>query len=409
MISTILTPKSLPFRVPLCYDTVYYVESPDNEPLNQAMRQLAAAGQPLFEDTEMQPFPFKLMCLSQEELAVDRLSANLAGKFEPELVADTIDNLRECLQADKGGTLTARCLPKFSGEVRLDDRAVCISEDFRTIGPEDAEENAQIFARLVANENFRRLAGVSYSRFREAKEEEERPRYLNEMEEETYSPSSYSSSDMTLRFMEAPVDPREVVRELQENLAIISDSITENTNANDIFEGMEKKMERLKHEGKLASMRKLEVDGTNIKFVLSEEEKAKVVFGRGSVAKTLYIFFLRLIQRAAKEHSDPIYVSKPGLEAYKDELLDLYIRISDKYKTTLNDIASWWDPSSNDFATALSSIRKFFKQELNVEAIKDKYKKCYSIEVMGRDKFNSDVYGIQLDPSDFDLGKFNYR
>ena len=135
-----MSPTSLSFPVPLAFDTVYFVESPDNEPLNQAMRQIEQSHRPLLENAEVQPFPFRLLCLTREELAADRLRARFAGLFAPELVDGTIDALRECLQADTGGTLTARCLPRFSGDVRVEDRAVCIAEDFGKTSPEEALE-----------------------------------------------------------------------------------------------------------------------------------------------------------------------------------------------------------------------------------------------------------------------------
>jgi len=389
-----IMPTSLPFPVPLAFDTVYYVESPDNEPLNQAMRQIAAAGQPLFANSEMQPFPFKLLCLSQDELAADRLRSELSDEFDPELVAEAIGNLRECLHADTGGILTARCLPKFEDHVRVDDRAVCSIEDFGSTSPGEALEKVKAFAREVAEENFQRLSDKSYYSFLRDKEEYGRPQ-------------RHFGGGMG--FIIVPTDPKEIIQRMQDRLAEISDTIDESTNADDIIGLLEADLERWKHKGKMDKICKLQVDGKNIRLVISEERTAEVVFGRGGVAKTLYVFFLRLIERAEKEHSGPIYVSKPGLEAYKDELLDLYIRISGKYESRVNDIASWWDPSSNDYANALYTIRKFFKQEFDVKALKSKYNKCYSIEKMGRDEFNSDVYGIQLDPSDFDLGKLSYN
>lgn len=170
-----MSPISLSFPVPLAFDTVYFVDSPDNEPLNQTMRQIEQSHRLLFDNAEVQPFPLRLLCLTREELAADRLRARFAGLFAPELVNNTIDALRECLQADTGGTLTARCLPRFSGDVRVEDRAVCIAENFGKTSPEEALETAQLFARDVANENFYRMAGTSYYNFIMAKKEYVRP------------------------------------------------------------------------------------------------------------------------------------------------------------------------------------------------------------------------------------------
>ncbi len=64
-----MSPTSLSFPVPLAFDTVYFVDSPDNESLNQAMRQIEQSHRLLFDNADVQPFPFKLLCLTREELA----------------------------------------------------------------------------------------------------------------------------------------------------------------------------------------------------------------------------------------------------------------------------------------------------------------------------------------------------
>ena len=380
-----MSPTSLSFPVPLAFDTVYFVESPDNEPLNQAMRQIEQSHRPLLENAEVQPFPFRLLCLTREELAADRLRARFAGLFAPELVDGTIDALRECLQADTGGTLTARCLPRFS--------AVCIAEDFGKTSPEEALETAQLFARDVANENFYRMAGTSYYNFIMAKKEYGRPQQYSGWGE--------------IAFITVPPDPKKIIQKLQKHLTDLNDSITAQTNANDIYSALESEMQRQKDECKVATPFKLKVEEEKIYVILSENECHEVVFGRRGVAKALYVFFLRQIERAKMDHTDPIYISKQELESYKEELLEIYQRI--KYSAKVKNIESWWDPSYNDFDNALSSIRKFFNTEFDTDTIKDKYGKCYSVEIMGKDRYGNPRYGINLDIDDFDLGKFSRR
>ena len=389
-----IKPTPFPFPISLAFDTVYYVESPDNEPLNEAMRQIAAVGRPLFENAEMQPFPFKLQCLTREELAADRLSSDLAGKFDPELVAETIGDLRECLHADTGGTLTARCLPKFKGHVRVDDHAVCTFEEFGSTSPEEALENVRAFARAVAEENFHRLSNETYYSYQRAKEEYGRPQ---------------RHSSVGMEFIIVPPDPKEIIEEMQKHLKTINDSINEQTNIDEIIDSVETELKRLKNKGKMDTPFKLKVENEKIYVILSESVRHEILFDRRDVAKTLYIFFLRQIERAEKEHTKLIYVSKPGLESYKEELLEIYQRIGGKYSATVKDIKSWWDPSYNDFANALSSIRKYFKREFDTTALKKNHHKCYSIELMGEDSRGKDGYGIALDTTDFDLGRLSYK
>ena len=391
-----MTLSSFPFPIPLAYDTVYYVESADNEPLNQAMRQLAAARQPLFENAEMQPFPFKLLCLTQEELAADHLSSRLADKFEPALVADTIADLRECLHADIGGTLTARCLPKFDYDGNPDnDNAVCTSTEFGSTRPERALATATSFAREVAEKNFQRLAGISYSRFQDAKEEARRPRRM--------SPGSGM-----LGFITVPTDPQEIINKMHKRLTKISRDINNHSNISSVFEAMEKEFKTLKNSYKRNQVYKLYIDDDfNIWIDTQEEMPLKVKFSRGDKPKSLYIFYLQQICIAAKNHAKPIYISPDQLEKHQKELFHIYKKICSRCCTP-RDIESLWDSDRNDFDTALGSIRRFFDQEFDVKAIYSQYHKRYSVELMCNDVFGR-YYGIELDAEDIDLGPFKIQ
>ena len=369
-----MTSSSFPFPIPLAYDTLYYVESLDNEPLNQAMRQIAAAGQPLFENAEMQPFPFKLQCLTQEELAADRLSARLIGDFDPDLVADTIADLRECLCADTGGTLTARCLPKFDYDGNPnDDNAVCSSTEFGST---------------------RRLAGITYYRFQEAKEE-------------ANSPSRISPGPRMLGFIIAPTNPQEIVDKMHKRLKKISRDIN-NHNISSVFEAMETEIETLKNSYKRKNVYKLYIDNNfNIWIDTQEQMPLKVKFSRGDKAKALYIFYLQQIHIAAKNHAKPIYISPNQLENFKKELFSIYKKICSRCCTP-RDIEMFWDSDCNVFDTSLGSIRRFFGQEFDVKEVYSKYHKRYSVELIHNDVFGR-YYGIELDADDIDLGPFKIQ
>lgn len=391
--------SSFPFPIPLAYDTLYYVESTDNEPLNQAMRQIAAAGQPLFENAEMQPFPFKLQCLTQEELAADRLSARLIGDFDPDLVADTIADLRECLHADTGGTLTARCLPKFDYDGNPnDDNAVCTSTEFGSTRPEEALTTARSFAREVAKNNFERLAGITYYRFQEAKEEAQRP-----------GPRRMSPGPRMLGFITVRTDPQEIINKMHKRLSKISRDIDDHTNISSVFEAMDKEFKTLKNLYKRNQVYKLFIDDDfNIWIDAQEEMPLKVKFSRGDKPKALYIFYLQQICIAAKNHTKPIYISPEQLEKHQKELFHIYKNIRSRSNCTIRDIESFWDSYSNDFDTALGSIRRFFDQEFDVKAIYSQYHKRYSVELMYSDVYGR-YYGIELDADDIDLGPFKIQ
>ncbi|MBO4874112.1 MAG: hypothetical protein J5542_02210 [Bacteroidales bacterium] len=392
--------------VPLRYDTVYYMESIDNEDLNHTMRQLKQAG-PLFRNAEMLPFPIKLQYVSQKDLDSNYLRAQLNGTCDADDLNDTIDNLRQCFSADTGGSLIARCLPSFSyDDVMEDDSAVCSYPEFRSTSPEDAVENAKSFARFVAEENFERLSGESYYTFQQAKEDAKYPR------------RSYGGG-YGMGFIVRLPDPKKITDDMQRRASELDDIIKELTENDDDFadELLSVFLMRRQGKGKYKKVYPVVVERDRIYIKISEEKRKHVVFRRAGIAKTLYIFFLRQIEKANKNHSEPIYISKAELVDYKKELISIYERISRWATKDNNDerdieniIESLYDKTksnNNEFNNALSSIRDFFKNEFDVNAIKEQINKCYTVEKMGKDKFGNDAYGINLDPEDFDLGMFS--
>ena len=399
---------SLLTAVPLCYDTVYYVESPDNEPLNQAMRRIAQSGAPVFADAQQQPFPFKLLYLTRAELEPEQLRTKLPGTFEPELVDETINNLRRCLEADTGGTLTARCLPKFSyDDVREDDRTVCAFEKFSATRPEEAEKKVKDFARFVASENFERVSGVSYYSFQSAREEARQTRSPHR----DFCSDSYGSSYRSLGFMVAKPDPKVIVQRLQERLATIEDQINEQTSYDDLIGMLEADLKSLKNKYKMDTICKVEVDDDKIYLWISKKEKREILFDRRDFAKTLFVFYLQQIQRANRNPGVSRYLSQLELEEYKDELYKIYQYFSGRQQCSMKDIQSLWDKSAGyGFRDATSSIRNYFKEEFDVEALKKKYHKCYfSAKQNEKDQFGYLRYGIDLDEEDFDIEQFTYK
>lgn len=391
--------------VPLRYDTVYYVESIDNEDLNNTMRQLQHAG-PLFRNAEMLPFPMKLQYVSQKDLDSDYLRTQLNGTSDADDLNDTIDNLRQCFSADTGGTLIARCLPAFSyDDVMEDDSAVCSYPEIRSTSTEDAVENAKSFARFVAEENFERLSGESYYTFQQAKEDAKYPRR--------------SSGGYGMGFIVRLPDPKKITDDMQRRVSELDDIIKKLAENDDDFadELLSVFLMKRQGEGKYKKVYPIVVERDKIYIKISEKKRKHVVFRRAGIAKTLYIFFLRQIEKANKNHSEPIYVSKVGLADYKEELISIYERMS-RWATRGNPddsdieniIESLYDKTksnNNEFNNALSSIRYFFNNEFDVDAIKEHFNKCYTVEKMGKDKFGNDTYGINLGPEDFDLGMYS--
>ena len=157
-------------------------------------------------------------------------------------------------------------------------------------------------------------------------------------------------------------------------------------------------MKQMRNKGKLKQPCKIKVKDEDIYLILSKNELQRLSFKRGSIAKMLYVFYLIQIKRAEKDPNAPTSVTQVNLEDYKNELFEIYMEISGKWSP--QNVESVWDNGSNDFANALSSIRRSFDDIFDVESI---LPKCYSIEIMGSDKLGS-LYGIRLDPDDIELG-----
>lgn len=167
---------------------------------------------------------------------------------------------------------------------------------------------------------------------------------------------------------------------------------------------MKKGLRRLSNKNKQKDPRPIIVKENGLFVELPDQKLKKVTFGRGNLAKTLYIFFLRQIVRAEKDHAISAYLSQFELEDYKEELLNIYENISGK-PGNIKDVESWLEKGtiSNTFSNATASIRKYFDKLFDNYVINYKWEKCYSIEIMGEDQRGNPRYGIKLSPDDFVL------
>ena len=171
---------------------------------------------------------------------------------------------------------------------------------------------------------------------------------------------------------------------------------------------LKKELTKRNAKKKVRKFCRLIVKDSNVYYLdLDDMQIDKITFGRANVAKTLYIFFLRQIERASKDNTVTKCLSQVEIaenREYLDELQKIYEEVSDKK----GSIKSWFVNSTqtNDFTNALSSIRKAFEKVFFIPHIKV-YKKCYSIEIMGQDSYGNPRYGIGLNVNDFDLGEYS--
>lgn len=375
-------------EIPLACNVIYYVESPENEPLNAAMRDLAKQDVTLLDDAKIQPYPFGLQYVAQSDLDEETLRAALIPEYGETLSEETVGNFRRCLSDGQGGTLVARCLPTFSsGDFFEDDNTVCTFPGFRLTAPEKAAGKVAWFAQKTAERNFYRLTGESYQD------------YINPPARARESRSGYGGFGMG--FITWEKSKQEITEDMQRRAEALSDWIDRNIQDNgEAISVLDLVMKQMRNKGKLKKPCKIKVKDKNIYLMLPKKELKELSFRRGSIAKMLYIFYLVQLKRAEKDPNAPTRITQVNLADYKDDLLSIYQGICSRWDADMHNIESVWDNGSNDFANALSSIRKSFDDIFDVKNI---LPKCYSIEILGKDKLGS-LYGIQLDTDDIELG-----
>lgn len=379
-------------ELPLAANVVYYVESPDNEALNNAMRQLAQKKAPLFKDTDIQPYPYHFQYLAQSELDEEKLRSELSSKYNKDDVDEIVSGFLHCLSDGKGGTLMARCLPSFSYDGYFtDDHTVCTFPGFNLTPPQAAADKAKWFARETAMRNFYRLTGESYEEYR------------SEPKHSRHDSGSYGG--WSIGFMTRKKTKQEIKEELQENYEALSKWLDEHLQNDDemAITILDMELKRRQQKGKLTTPLFIKVTDENIYLEVPGKEHRKIHFKRAHIAKMLYIFFLLQIKREAKDPSVPKHIAKVNLDRYKDDLLEIYQSISGNLTADIHSIESVWDKDLGTFDDAISSIRTTFRKIFDTEILKSKGK-CYTIEIMGKDKIYGSLYGIQLDADDFELG-----
>lgn len=389
--------KSYDEEIPLAANVVYYVESPDKEALNAAMRQLEQKRVPLFEDTDIQPFAYRFQYLAQSELAEDALRSGLSSAYDKEEVDEIVSDFLHCMSDVQGGTLIARCLPTFSYDGYFkDDNMVCTFPGFSLTPSQAAEDKAKWFARETAERNFYRLTGESYEEY--SSEAKESPDFR------------HSYGMMTMGFMTHKKTKQEITDEMRERYEALSKWIDEHFQGDDeqVITILNMEMERRQKKGKLTTLLSIKIKDNGVYLEFPDKERKEVVFKRAYFAKMLYIFFLIQIKRAEKDPSVPKHIARVNMDRYKDDLLKIYREVKGEQSADIHSIESVWDKDLGTFDDAISSIRIAFRKIFDTEILNSKGK-CYSIEIMGKDKIYGSLYSIGLDADNFELGWPFYR
>lgn len=376
-------------EIPLACNIIYYVESAENESLNAAMRKLAEQDIALLDDAKIQPYPFRLQYVTQSDIDEEALRTALIPEYGEMLAVEIIDNLRQCLSDGQGGTLVARCLPKFSsGDFFEDDHTVCTFPGFRLTVPEKAAGKVAWFARKAAERNFYRLTGESYQDYITP------PAPLRE------SRSGYGGFE--IGFITRKKSKQEITEDMLRHSEALSDWIVRNIQDNDVaISVLDLVQKQMRDRGKLKEPFKIKVQDRYIHLMLPENELKKLSIGRGAIPRMLYVFYLIQIKRAAKDACQPRNIAQVNLVDYKDDLLYIYRNIGSNWDADIHSIESVWDKTTGTFSSALWSIRNCFEDIFDVNSL---LPKCYTIEIVDEDKVGRSLYGIQLDPNDIELG-----
>lgn len=376
-------------EIPLACNIIYYVESAENESLNAAMRKLAEQDIALLDDAKIQPYPFRLQYVTQSDIDEEALRTALIPEYGEMLAVEIIDNLRQCLSDGQGGTLVARCLPKFSsGDFFEDDHTVCTFPGFRLTVPEKAAGKVAWFARKAAERNFYRLTGESYQDYITP------PAPLRE------SRSGYGGFE--IGFITRKKSKQEITEDMLRHSEALSDWIVRNIQDNDVaISVLDLVQKQMRDRGKLKEPFKIKVQDRYIHLMLPENELKKLSIGRGAIPRMLYVFYLIQIKRAAKDACQPRNIAQVNLVDYKDDLLYIYRNIGSNWDADIHSIESVWDKTTGTFSSALWSIRNCFEDIFDVNSL---LPKCYTIEIVDEDKVGRSLYGIQLDPDDIELG-----
>lgn len=386
-----ITNRDCKTEIPLACNLIYYVESIENKPMNDAMRQMADQKRTLFDNPNLQPFPFRLQYVAQSDFNEEALRSVLFPDCDKELAEETINAVRCCFSDSEGGLLVARCIPRFSYDGTFEDKhTLCTFPGLRFISPQSAANKAAWFARKVAEQNFYHLSGELYED------------YLETSTSGRGSVSPYGG----MGFIQRKKTKSEIEKNWQQNSEALSEWLIENNIPDEeaicILDIVKK---QLKNKGKRTELCPMVVSGRDIQLVFSDKECRKLSFKRGDVAKMLYIFFLIQIKRAKKNPSEPKYIAQANLVDYKEDLFNIYRYLCCNRNVDTSSVESLWDwrDKNNNYGNALTSIRTVFREIFDLEGLKSKTNKCYTIEIMGKDKFNGNQYGIMLDAKDFKL------
>ncbi len=397
--------------IPLCFNTIYYVENPGNDSLNELVRQCFQRNPNSRLPRDLQRLTYRFHYLTQADVQTGNLRNLIAktGTDTDSLVAvETIDLLRKCLHADTGGHLVARQLPKQK-KTYHEEEDDSVNEFLISFPLHEANYSAeqtatqiQNFVTNLAKADFSSLSGVSYYTY-----------YSDKYEQRTST--SRGSSSFTISFIVQPLDIPKIDKEMQDAINILCQKgyidISSDDDTGNSTNILRKIADAIENNTKLDKFCKLQVNKHGVIFIETPQGGThKCDFGRGRLGRALYILFLRQIERAAKDPSGKIAkticINPMDLDKEK-EMLTLYKKMEPPYSPLAmqRTIKEYYKDTEND----RSKINKFFERTFYLDVIEKDYPgKHYSIKIVGQDaRTGQSLYAVGLDANDFDLGEYS--
>ena len=397
--------------IPLCFNTIYYVENPGNDSLNDLVRQCFQQNPNRWLPRDLQRLTYRFHYLTQADVQVENLRNLIAktGADTDSLVAvETIGLIRKCLHADTGGHLVARQLPKQKKSYNEEDddsvNELLFSFPLHEAnnGVEQAPSQIRDFVTNLAKADFACLSGVSYYRY-----------YSDRYEWRTST--GRGSSSFTIGFLVQPLNIPEIDKEMQDAINVLCQKgyidISNDDHTGNSTNILRKIADAIENNTKLDTLCKLEVDKHGVIFIEKPQGgKLKCNFNRGKLGRALYILFLRQIERAAKDPSGKttktICVKPMDLDKEK-EMLTIYKKMEPSVSPLAmqRSIKEYCKDTEND----RSKINKFFEKTFYLDVIEKNHPgKHYFIKIVGQDpRTGQSLYAVGLDADDFKLGEFS--
>ena len=397
--------------IPLCFNTIYYVEKTGNDSLNELVRQCFQRNPNSRLPRDLQKLTYRFHYLTQADVQTENLRNLIAktGADTDSLIAiETIGLIRKCLHADTGGHLIARQLPKLKKSYH-EEEDDSINESLISFPLHEANYSAEQTATQIQNfvidlakADFTSLSGVSYYRY-----------YYDKHERRTST--SRISSSLTISLLVLPLNIPEIDKEMQETINTLHQKgyidISSDDDTSNSSNILRKIADAIENNNKLDKFCKLQVDKHGVIFIETPQGgKLKCNFGRGRLGRALYILFLRQIERAAKDLSGKtaktICVKPMDMDKEK-EMLTIYKKMEPSLSPLAmqRTIKEYCKDTEND----RSKINKFFERTFYLNVIEKDYPgKHYSIKIVDQDPITGQsLHAVGLDADDFKLGEYS--